>query len=186
MSIIEIIAITFTLACVYLTSKQSIWCWPTAIVSVIAFFLIYIQEELYVNSGLQIVFLVQSIYGWYVWHRGKDDHTLPVTLLGLVKVAPLTRGAILIPLLLVLIFVDVPTLPDYLDAVSTGLALLATWFLIHKKLEAWIIWMVVNCMLFTLMMIQGVYVIAGLEVVLFIISLNAFKSWKKSMTTGSV
>ena len=46
MSILEIIAITFTLICVYLTSRQNILCWPTGIVSVIAFFLLYLNEEL--------------------------------------------------------------------------------------------------------------------------------------------
>ena len=181
MSILEIIAITFTLLCVYLTSKQNILCWPAGTVSVIAFFLIYIQEELYVNSGLQILFLAQSLYGWYVWNRGKDDNELPVTSYGMVKIAPLVRGAILMPLLLVLIFVEVPTLPDYLDAISTGLALLATWFLIQKKIEAWIIWMAVNSILCGLMLYQGLYMIAGLEVILFIISFNAFLSWKKDL-----
>ena len=40
MSILEIIAMTFTLICVYLTSKQNIWCWATGIVGVIAFLII--------------------------------------------------------------------------------------------------------------------------------------------------
>ena len=181
MSILEIIAIVFLLVCVYLTSKQNIWSWVAGMISYIAFFLLYLNENLYYQTGLQLVFFFQAIYGWYTWKNGKDGNELPVTSYGMIKIAPLVRAAILMTLLLVLIFVEVPKLPDYLDAVSTGLALLATWFLTQKKIEAWVIWMGVNIILFTLMLHQGLYAIAGLEVILFIISFSAFLSWKKDL-----
>lgn len=185
MSALEVVAIIFTLTCVYLTSKQNILCWPFGIVGVIAFFLIFLSEELYFQTGLQVVFLTQSAYGWYMWNKGKGGDNLPVTSLEW-KVVKDTSNVIAISLALVIFLIKNPSNLDFVDAVSSGLSILATWYLVHKKIEAWIVWMIVNILLFGVMLYQGIYLIAGLEVVLFIISLKAFISWKKNLKTDYV
>ena len=69
MSTLEIIAVLFTLGCVALTARQNIWCWPVGIVGVIAFFLVFLEQKLYAETTLQVIFLLQSLYGWYNWVR---------------------------------------------------------------------------------------------------------------------
>lgn len=182
MSILEIIAIIFTLICVYLTAKQNIWCWPTGIVSVIAFFALYVSEKIYFQSILQIFFLAQSIYGWYNWNRGKNGEDLPVS-----KKHPLIifRECVFVLVIFTIFGAYVSKYTDatlpYIDSISAGFALLATWYLTKKQIEAWLVWMSVNVLLFIVFLHQELYIVSILEVILFIISLYAYISWRKDL-----
>ena len=73
MSYLEVFATVFTLICVWLTVKRSIWCWPAGIIGVSAYFFVFYQSKLYADMGLQVIFLAQSIYGWYFWLHGKEE-----------------------------------------------------------------------------------------------------------------
>ena len=180
MSLIEIIAMIFTLVCVYFMGKQNILCWPVGMVGIVACSLIFLREELYFQAGLQALFMIQSVYGWYTWNKGKDGDELPVITQRPDKIMSQVSGVIAISLIVVL-FSGNPTSTNALDAVAAGLSILAMIYLIEKKIETWIVWMGVNTILFGLMLYQGIYVMAVLEVILFIISLNAFISWKKDL-----
>jgi len=174
MSILEIIAMTFTLICVYLSSKQSIWCWPTGLVGVIAFFL------------LQVIFILQSIYGWYKWSKSNGGKDLPIKKIGIRNLLIQVFWVFSISALVG------RHLWEYIggnypitDSVTSGLALLATYHIINKNIESWIVWMVFNVMLFALFIKQELYIVATLEGILFFISLNAYISWRKDLKTAS-
>lgn len=66
---IEIIAVIFSLISVWLTSKSSIWCWPTGIIGIIFYFILFYQSSEYCNMLLQFAFLFQSISGWINWNK---------------------------------------------------------------------------------------------------------------------
>jgi len=186
LSYLEIIAFTFTLICVYLSSKQNIWCWATGIVGVIAFFILFLGEKLYFQTILQVIFFFQSIYGWYKWKKGTDGHELPIKSIGYGKLY-IHLGfvtLIMVPLGWVLAENTEGVLP-YLDTLTTGMALLATYYLINKYIEAWLVWMGFNIVLCTLLTYQGLYIVATLEGVLFFISLNAYIQWRKNLKTVS-
>ncbi len=185
MSILEIIAIIFTLSCVYLTSNKNIWCWPVGIVSIIAFFLLYIREELYIQTVIQVIFLLQSIYGWYIWSKSdkqefkiSDKDTLRILkdLIGVIFSAGIIGF---------MLESSAESSMPYLDALSSMLCLLATYYLFNKYIQSWLIWMSVNALLFGMFLYQGLYLLSGLEIILFIISFNAYISWKKDLKTVS-
>ena len=67
---LEIAAVLFTLANVWLAVKENMWTWPTGIVSVILYAVVFYQSRLYANAGLQLVFFILSIQGWYEWLHG--------------------------------------------------------------------------------------------------------------------
>lgn len=185
MGILELIAMTFTLICVYLTSKQNILCWGAGIIGVIAFFLIYLDEKLYFQTALQVIFFIQSIYGWLLWRKNSKDFDVKV--ITNIKLFKHLLIIILISLLVGFIMnhLNYGTLP-YLDTLASGLALLGTYYLAKKYLQSWIIWMIVNIMLLSILTYQELYIIAILEVILFIISLNAYITWKKDLKTDYV
>src|SRR5512142_487779 len=74
MSPLEIAAVLFTLANVWLAVKQNIWTWPTGITSVILYGIFFWKEHLYSNAALQLVYLALSIHGWYEWLHGGANH----------------------------------------------------------------------------------------------------------------
>src|SRR6056297_3344138 len=72
---IEIFAVIFTLACVWLASKRHILSWPIGIVGIIFYAIVFWDSKLYSDFGLQFIFLYQSIYGWYLWNQNKEKNS---------------------------------------------------------------------------------------------------------------
>lgn len=176
--ILEIVSIIFTLICVYLTSKQNILCWPFGLIGILGFFILFLKQELYFQTSLQILFFIQSLWGWYIWNKNED--TLKVSTLPKIKLITHLIISIFIPIFVVINYMEI-NLTNILDALSTSLSILATLYLIFKKIEAWLIWMFVNLTIMGLMINQGLYFVVFLEIILFIISLNAFILWKKDL-----
>src|SRR5438094_8057596 len=86
----ELAGVGFGLLSVWLTVKRSIWCWPTGIVSVAAFALLFFEIKLYADMLLQVFFLVTSFLGWYLWlHGGRDRTELPISTLSRMQVGML-------------------------------------------------------------------------------------------------
>lgn len=182
MYILELIATIFTLICVYLTAKHNIWCWIVGIIGIIAFFILFFIEKLYFQSILQIIFLFQSIYGWYKWKKIEINDKLHVKSIGLDE---LLNDSFLIILLSMLCGSYLSEYTDgvlpYLDTISMGLSILATYYLTNKQIESWLLWMIVNTILFIIAIYQNLFITSILEIILFFISLNAYITWKKNL-----
>jgi hypothetical protein len=72
---LETVAALFGIISVYLSVRQNIWSWPTAIVNVGLYTFVFYQSRLYADMGLQVVYVVISFYGWYQWLYGGQGHT---------------------------------------------------------------------------------------------------------------
>ena len=68
-SYIELVATVFTLACVWLATRNHIATWWTGLVGVTAYFFLFYQVQLYSDMLLQTYFFVTGIYGWWAWSR---------------------------------------------------------------------------------------------------------------------
>ena len=76
----EIIGTIFGLLSVWLSIRKSLWCWPTGLVNVVCFFVMFYQVKLYAELITYAVFFVLGIYGWWQWsHRGEDRRELSIT-----------------------------------------------------------------------------------------------------------
>src|SRR6185503_9448423 len=60
---------------VYLSARENILSWPTAIVNVTLYIVVFMKSGLYSDMGLQVVYLALSIYGWYQWLHGGTQRT---------------------------------------------------------------------------------------------------------------
>lgn len=184
MKFLEISAMIFTLICVYLTAKQNIWCWFFGIVAIILFFIIYFNEKIYLQAILQIIFFIANIFGWYKWGKGLHDEYLGLKITQNVNFLThiIIFTIISIPMGRIMnVYTDSPS--PYIDAISSSIAILATHYMGNKYLEGWILWMVVNTLVCGMMLYQGLYIIAILEVVLFLMSIKAYFLWKKDLKT---
>ena len=81
MTPIEILGVALGLACVYLTVRENNWCWPTGIANNILFIVIFLEAKLYADTGLQVIYIVLGLYGWYEWlYGGKNQTPIPISL----------------------------------------------------------------------------------------------------------
>ena len=99
---------------------------------------------IYGDSGLQALYIVLGIYGWWLWLRGGVTD-FPVTRTSPVLWAQLTCGTLAASLILrwfLARFTD-STVPDW-DGLTTALSLAATYAQCRKLLESWWIWILAD------------------------------------------
>jgi nicotinamide mononucleotide transporter len=183
MSSIEIVAAIFGVVSVFLSVRQNIWSWPTAIVNVGLYIIVFYESKLYADTGLQVVYVVLNAYGWYHWlYGGKNRTELPVTRtsprLWLLLVSIGAAGAVVIGTLLSR---NTDAALPYIDAGTTSTSLVAQWMMTRKLLENWIIWVAVDVVYIGMYIYKSLYVTAVLYLIFLILSAMGFVQWRKSL-----
>jgi len=172
-----------TLLAVYLTARQVIWCWPLALVSVTLYALVFHEAKLYADMGLQAVYFVLSLYGWWAWLRGGQDHgELRVTSTSMrARVALLLIGALAgLALGQALHRFTDASLP-FMDSTLSSYSVVAQWMQTRKLLEAWLVWLAVDLFYVGMFLYKELYMTAGLYAVFLVLAAAGFLGWRRSM-----
>lgn len=186
MTPLEWIAFFFTVANVWLTVKENIWCWPTGVVSVVLYALVFYKARLYSSAALQVVFFILTLYGWYEWLYGGEKHTE-------LRIATTPRRwwPVLIVLCVVLTFAIGRFMESYgaalayFDAAIAALSVIAQWMMARKLLENWILWLIVNVLSVGTYAFGHIYVTALLYAILLVLAWRGYAEWRKSLQSAS-
>ena len=182
----ELVAAITGATSVYLSARQNIWSWPTAIVNVSLYTIVFFREGLYSDTGLQVVYLVLSAYGWYQWLYGGAQHTgvrvsratprlwLAAAIAGIAFWAALGTLTSRLP----------GSSLSYLDAGLTTTSLVAQWMMTRKILENWMLWIIADVVYVPMFIYKELYVTAGLYAVFLILAMMGFVSWRRSLSSG--
>ncbi len=186
MSSLEIIAALFGVVSVFLSVRQNIWSWPTAIVNVGLYIFVFYETRLYADTGLQVVYVVLNAYGWYHWlYGGKNRTELPVTRtglrLGLFLATLVAAGTILIGTLLAR---NTDAALPYVDALTTSTSLVAQWMMTRKLLENWPVWVAVDVVYIGMYINRSLRVTAVLYFIFLILSVVGYFQWRRSLASG--
>ncbi len=180
---LEVIAVVITLAAVYLTTRQVIWCWPLGMVSVTLYALVFFEARLYADMGLQGLYFGLAAYGWWAWLHGAENHgelavatTSPRAWAVLIVLAAL-GGVFLGELLNRLTDASLP----FMDSLLTSFSIAAQWMQTRKLLESWLLWLAVDVLYVGMFLYKGLYPTAGLYGVFLILATLGFVQWKRSM-----
>lgn len=152
MTWIEVAGFLTGALCVLLVVRQNIVNFPVGIANCVFYFVVFTQAGLYADAGLQVVFLVLGVQGWWLWLRGGPDRTplkvqpLPTNQLVGVLVAVAASTALLTVLLLQLTESTVP----FWDALTTSLSLGAQWLLNRKHIANWYFWIIADVLFIAL------------------------------------
>jgi nicotinamide mononucleotide transporter len=188
MSIIEVIAVIATLWCVWLTKKQDILSWPIGIIGIIAYFIVFYRATMYSDMALQVLFFIQSIYGWYNWNKPIDD--IPVVELTNFRFVFATISTIILGCFIGY-FMDEYTnsTQPYLDSIAASLSLLANWYLTRKIIQSWYLWISVDALLTLTFILKSIhspsdnnlYLSAGLYFILLILATSGLLAWRRDL-----
>ena len=175
---------------VWLSARANIWSWPIGVVSVTLLFFLFFQIQLYPDMFLQVFFFVTNIMGWWRWahpREGEENEKdeLRVTYMARKQLLILTGvgliGTVLMGALasrlhdfLPSIF-SKPSAFPYLDSFVTVLSIITTFLMIQKKVECWILWIVIDVVATGLYFTKGVKFL-GLEYLVFCF-IAAFGLW---------
>ena len=182
---LELISFVLAVATVLLNIRQNHWAWLFAIVSSATYAVVFFDARLYGDSGLQLVFIAASVWGWWQWLRGTGETKLRVTWLdrsGWVWALlgwALAYGA-LSWFLKTYTNTDVP----HADAFLTAGSLVGQLLLARKKVENWHVWLLVDVLYVGLYVYKGLYVTAVLYAVFVVLAARGLQAWSKQAGTA--
>jgi len=178
-SLLEWIAVLTGVIYVILAAKKSIWCWSFAIISAGLYVYLCYDLNLYLESFLQLFYVLMAIAGWYFWNQTKDREGLIVVWrrdFHFLNVAIST----VVCLVLGYYFDENTTQAyPYLDSFTTVFSLAATYMVTQRVLENWIYWIVIDIAAIFLYAAKGLYLTAVLFFVFTIIAAVGFVQWQK-------
>ena len=180
---LELVSTLFGIVSVYLSARENVWSWPTAILNVSLSVPVYYAARLYSDMGLQVVYAILSVYGWYEWLHGGENR-------GALHVSRTPRR--LVPLLVaiaVVVALALGTLTDrltnadlpYLDASLTAASLVAQWMMTRKLVESWLVWIAVDVVYVPLLLVKGIPLYAVLYTIFLGLAVKGWIEWRRSL-----
>ena len=147
----------------------------------------FYEVKRYADMGLQVVYAVLSVYGWYEWLHGGENRTeLHVTrtgprlgaLLALIAVA----GSVLLGMLL---HRATDAALPFMDSALSSTSLVAQWMMTRKKLENWLVWSAVDVLYVGMFIYKGLYLTSALYAVFLALAVRGYVEWRRTMTVAT-
>nr|WP_298794924.1 nicotinamide riboside transporter PnuC [uncultured Acetobacter sp.] len=180
MSLLELLAVLFSAAGVWLTGRRAVLCWPVMLVASVLYGAVFLRAHLYADTALQGVFAALSVYGWWGWLRGVQDA-------GAVQVVRpprgvLVRGVLLSGVVGVLLGAGLQEWTDdpnpLLDAVLSVFSILGQVWMARRYLACWLIWLGVDVLYTGLFLVRELYLTAGLYAVFVALAAFGWMQWQ--------
>lgn len=175
---LELISFALAVTTVLLNIRQNHWAWLFSIASSATYAVVFFDARLYGDSGLQLVFIGASVWGWWQWLRGAGETKLVVTRLTRAgwAWALLGWGAAFLALswfLKTCTNTDVPHMDGFLTAGS----LVGQLLLARKKVENWHVWVIVDVLYVGLYVFKDLHVTAVLYAVFVLLAARGLRAW---------
>ena len=182
---IELLGTIFGLLYILLSIKQNIWCWPVGLITSALYIYVFLVTKFYADMGLQVYYLVVSIYGWYHWmfgakSRKQDDLKIAKTNIRLAVVLVIITALLFAVIAYILVNYTDSEIP-YWDSFTTAASFVATWMLARKLIEHWLIWIVVDAVSLGLYIYKGLYPTVILFAVYTILAFVGYLEWKREL-----
>lgn len=182
-SCLEAVAVVFGIVSVYLSTRENIWSWPTALVNVGLFFALFLRSGLYSDTGLQVVYFALSLYGWYEWLYGGAGHTAISVSRATGRTWAIVAGTgVVVWALLGAITSRLPgTALPYVDAATTTISLIAQWMMTRKLIENWLLWIGVDVVYVGMFIYKGLYLTAFNYGIYLLLAVLGYVAWRRSL-----
>ena len=200
MSYVEFFAVLSGLAAVGLSATANIWSWPIGIINVFLSAFFYYQIQLYPDMFLMVFFFVTNLLGWWRWANPKPEEEdkkkeLKVSFMKWKQFALLSAGGLMGTFLIGKLasnlhewlpyLFHLPSAYPYADSFILVMSVITTFFMIQKKIECWIIWIVVDVVATYLYFLKGAKFF-GVEYLVFtLIAIFALWNWIKEYKSYS-
>lgn len=165
--------------CVWLTVKENVWNFPIGLVSVATFSVVFFNCRLYADAGLQIVYFILGLMGWYLWlHGGERRTALRIAKTGNVERVVVVAAAVAMTFILWTVLQRVGGSATFWDAATTSISLASQWLLNRKRLESWIGWIVVDVIYVPLYIYKDLYLTAMLYAIFLVMAVMGLRVWR--------
>lgn len=144
---------------VWISARGNVWSWPIGIINVVLLFFLFYQVQLYPDMFLQIYFFITNLLGWWRWlhpRKGEEDRKLELKVSYLNKFWRMASIAIIVTGTLIMGFAagnlhnlfpaifSKPSAFPFADSFVTVISIVAQYWMLHKKVECWIFWIIAD------------------------------------------
>jgi nicotinamide mononucleotide transporter len=182
-SCVELIGVVLGIITVYLSARENVWSWPTALVNAVMFVIVFFRAGLYSDFGLQIIYFVLSLYGWYEWLYGGANHSelhvtrTPSRLWAIFAVIGLVSWVVLSAITSRLPNAALP----YMDSALVTVSLIAQYMMTKKYLENWLLWIVVDVFYVGMFFYKKLNLTAFNYLVYLGLAVAGYLAWRRSL-----
>ena len=176
-SIIESLAVFFSLLYVILAAQENIWCWGAALISVSLYTYICYTAKVFPETGLQIFYLIMAIIGYLTWNKKSKEkikewsefkHLIIITL-----------GALFSFIMGFYFFTYTDSVMPIIDSFTTVFSIIATYMVVKKVLGNWLYWIVIDLLSVYMYFHRDLHLTSLLFVAYTTIAVYGYASWCK-------
>ena len=186
---VEIAGAVLSVIYLYLSIREKSALWIFGFISSLLYIFVFFESKLYADMSLSFYYLGVSIFGWITWQQKTtqlQDTKLHITrIFDKKQLLQYVLGTLIAYLAyyLILQYLTDSTIPAA-DSVVGALSVIATWMLAKKKIENWLIWIVVDAFAAGLYFYKELYPTAILFVIYTVMAVVGYKQWKKTLNSS--
>lgn len=181
---LEVFSVWTSYVCTYLCVKERRWNYPIGAISTAAYTVLFLNSHLYASAFLNAYLTPALLYGWIRWR--KDADTRPVTWVQM-KYVPVYFGiSVAAYIVASVINHSLGGAMAWTDSVILTGTILAQFLLDNKKLENWIIWLVVDAIAVYEYFASHLYLVAFQYIFFLLNTFYGFYVWRKSMNDDRI
>ncbi len=183
----EALGFAFGVVAVWLTARESPWCWPTGLVNVALYIVVFMRAKLYADMGLQVVYVAVCLYGWWEWlHGGAGGGRLTVSRVPRSWLVGLTvTGAVAAVGLATFLKVRTDASFPVWDSITTSYSLVAQWLQSRKWIETWWFWIAVDVIYIRVYIAKDLWLTALLYAIFLALCILGLREWRRSLEKPS-
>ena len=136
--------------------------------------------------SMQFYYVGMSIYGLYIWLTG-NNHANNKKNIPISRIKNFKSWVIIAMITVISFFIIGYILQNFTDsnvpwdAFTTSLSFVATWMLARKKIENWLIWIIVDATSIALYIYKQLYPTTILFILLTILAIVGYFQWKREL-----
>jgi nicotinamide mononucleotide transporter len=181
--VLELIGILFGLLSVWYAKKNTVWVYPTGMISTAIFVYILLKWALLGDMIINAYYFVMSVYGWYYWSKKEEEvivHPITTTSKKEVKTAVLLFVAsILFVFWVYQAFDKWKDWTAYVDTFTTAIFFVGMGLMARRKIEHWLFWIVGDIISIPLYFFKGLTLTSFQYIIFTLIAIYGYRSWKK-------
>ena len=181
--ILETVGVFFGLISVWYAKKNSIWVYPTGIISTAIFVYLLLKWTLLGDMIINGYYFFMSVFGWYYWSMKKEEVIVnPITSTQPKEYKTAIWLFITSLLFIFCIYQVFDKLKDwtaYVDTFTTAIFFVGMWLMARRKMENWIFWIVGDIISVPLYFYKGLTITSLQYLIFTVIAIYGYSSWKK-------
>lgn len=181
--VLEFIVFVCGIASVMYARKENILVYPTGLVAtVITTYLLWVAGYLG-DMMINLYFSIMSLYGWWNWSRKrKNQDPLPITRTNfkekIIGIA-LFFVTIIVVFAIYKFFDYEIKRENYVDIVASGIFFTGMWYMAHKKIENWTLWIIGDFIVTPIYAYRGLGMLSLQYLIFTVLAVLAYLEWRR-------